>query len=280
MVVHRQDKKQPAPAAPPRATAARAVATQHLWRPIVWGMTTAGALFIAVLTTRSEPGSQRMAALFSEQRISTEKIAARPFDVQTETRRLAEAVHSLTAENGELESRLAAVEQNVSDITGSVARQIAAVKKEAAETWPADRKPEPITSALIASIISPIETPSAFGVPLPSPPLTSPAASASADAGGSAATPAEYGVDVGSALSIEVLHARWLGIRSAHRHLFEGLTPTVVLRQVARSNRVELHLVVGPLDSSEAAAQLCAELTFYHLVCQPVAFDNSHIALQ
>jgi hypothetical protein len=90
----------------------------------------------------------------------------------------------------------------------------------------------------------------------------------------------EYGVDVGSALSIDMLRARWLGIRSAHRRLFDGLVPTVVLHQIPRTNRVELRLVAGPLDNSEAAEQLCAALEAYRLLCQPVAFNSPHIALQ
>lgn len=276
MVVHKQAMKQAAPAAPPRRT--RAFTIGHLWRMTMWGMTAAGALLLAGLTSRGEPGSQRMAALFSAQRTSAAKIPAPPSGAQAETRKLAEAVRSLTVENDQLAARLAAVEQNLNDITGSVAKEIEQAKKEAGNGWPAGAKPEPITPAMIASI-SPIATPSAFGVPLPSPPATSAAAPSPGNAS-QAAMPAQYGVDVGSAISIEVLRARWLGIRSAHRRLFEGLTPTVVLHQVARSSRLELHLVVGPLDSFEAAAQLCAELAPYRLLCQPAAFDNSHLALQ
>lgn len=276
MVVNRQAMKQPTQAAPRKP--ARAFTIAHLWRMTLWGMTAAGALLVAGLTTRSEPSSQRMAALFSEQRTAAEKIPAQPMGAPAETRKLAEAVRSLTVQNAQLELRLSAVEQNIDDITGSVAKQIEQVK-QAANSWPANVTPEPITSAISASGISPIQTPAVFAVPLPSPPMTSPAALAPGDAAGLAATPMQYGVDVGSAFSIEVLRARWLGIRSAHRRLFDGLTPTVVLRQVPRSSRVELHLVAGPLDSS-AAAQLCAQLIPYRLLCQPVAFDTSHIALQ
>jgi hypothetical protein len=270
--------KQPVRARPTKTAATGTFTIQHLWRMTLWGATTAGALLIAVLTTRSDPGSQRMATIFSEP--GARQIAARPFDSQAETRKLAETVRSLTIENGQLESRVAAIEQNVNDITGSITKQIDEVKKKAANTWPADAKVEPITPAIVASMISPIVTPSPFGAPLPPPPPTSPAAQSPGDVTGSVAHLAEYGVDVGSALSIDVLRARWLGIRSAHRHLFDGLTPTVVLHQIAKSNRVELRLVAGPLDTSEAAAELCAALAAYRLLCQPVAFESPHIALQ
>jgi hypothetical protein len=280
--------KGPVRAAPAKAAAAGTFTIQHLWRMTLWGTTAAGALLVAVLTTYGDTGSQRMATLLSEP--GKRQVAAQPFDPQAETRKLAEAVRGLTIEDSQLESRLSAIEQNVDDVTGSITRQIDEVKKRAANTWPADARPGPITPAIVASIISPpIETPSAFDAPLPPPPAppTSPATQSQADAPGDTtgsitrpAKPAEYGVDVGGALSVDTLRARWLGIRSAHRRLFEGLTPTVELHQVPKSNRVELRLVVGPLDNSEAAAELCAALAPYRLLCQPAPFDSSHIALQ
>jgi hypothetical protein len=296
VVLERLAIKGPVRAAPAKAAAAGAFTIQHLWRMTLWGATAAGALLIAVLTTQGDTGSQRMATLLSEP--GKRQVAAQPFDPQAETRKLGEAVRGLTIENSQIESRLAAIEQNVDDVTGSITKQIDEVKKQAANTWPADAKPGPITPAIVASIVSPpIETPSAFGAPLPPPPAP-PATQAPSDVTGSVTRPAEvakpveaakpadvdksteYGVDVGGALSVDVLRARWLGIRSAHRRLFDGLTPTVELHQIPKSNRVELRLVVGPLDNSEAAAQLCAALAAYRLLCQPTAFDRSHIALQ
>jgi hypothetical protein len=281
VVVKKLAIRQSVQAAPHRPAAKRPFTILHLWRMTLWGTTAATALLVAVLTTRSEPGSQRMAALFSANGSSEAQVATGPLDPQAQTRKLADAVRGLTRENSEFKSRLAAVEQNVNDITGSVAKQIATVKAETANTWPGDAKPEPITPAIIASIVTPAESASSgLGAPFPSPPLTAPATQPAGEAENSAASPASYGVDVGGALSIDVLRARWLGIRSAHRHLFEGLTPTVVLRQIGKTNRAELRLVVGPLDSSEAAAHLCAVLAPYRLFCQPTAFDSQHIALQ
>lgn len=278
MVVKKLAIKHAVQAAPQRAAPGKPFTIAHLWRMTLWGATAATALLVAVLTTRSEPGSARIAALFSVHDGSKTQVARGPLDTQAQTRQLADAVRNLTRDNSELKSRLAAVEQNVNDITGSVAKQIAKVKADAANNWPANAKPEPITPAIIASIIGPAK-PASSGVAAPpaSPPLRTPS-----PAGGTenSAIPVAYGVDVGGALSIDVLRARWLGIRSAHRRLFEGLTPTVVLRQIGKTNRAELRLVVGPLASSEAAARLCAALAPYRLFCQPTAFDGQHIALQ
>jgi hypothetical protein len=278
VVVKKQAVKQAVKAVPKREPAKRTFTMRHLWRMALWGATASSALFVAVLTTRSEVGSQRIAAMFSPAR--TQVAAAHPVDPQTETRRLAAAVQDLTAENGQLRARLAAVEHNMDDITGSVARQIEAVKAQAAAPpWPADAQPVPVTPAVIASIVAPaMAPPSGLGVPLSTrPPVavpTQPAVNAAAEA------PNQYGVDIGSALSIQALRARWLGVRSAHAQLFEGLTPTVVLRQLPQSERAELRLVVGPLANSAAAARLCAALAPYRLFCQPTLFDRQHVALQ
>ena len=274
MVVQRQPVKPPVKAALRPAAGRTAFTMRHLWRMALWGGTAAGALFVAVLSTRSEVGAERIATVFPALRGHDRvQVTARPFDAQAETRRLAAAVHDLTGENDQLQSRMTAVEQNMDDITGSVSRQIAAVKAEkTANPWPADATPEPLSVADIASTVAPT---AGFGAPLPSPPQTMPAAAPL-----KMAPAAEFGVDVGSALSIQALRARWLGIRSAHPQLFEGLIPTVVLRETARSKRVELRLVVGPLTNPEAAARLCAALAPFRLYCQPASFGSEHVALE
>jgi hypothetical protein len=90
----------------------------------------------------------------------------------------------------------------------------------------------------------------------------------------------EYGADIGSALSIQALRARWAGIRSAHPQLFDGLVPTVTLREIPRSNSPELRLVVGPLVSADAATRLCAALLSSKLFCEPTIFAGQHLALE
>jgi hypothetical protein len=275
----RQADKPSAQAAPnrgsPKVSHARRFTMRQLWRTALWGAAAAAALFVAVLTSRSELGSQRLESAFS---LSRTRHPSPAFDAQTETRRLAAAVHDLASENTQLKARLAAVEQDVNDITGSVSRQIQAVKATTTAAWPADADPAVVTTGEIASLVSPSAPAIIFGVPLPAPPATTGAQSASETS--SAATELAYGVDLGSAVSIEVLRARWLGIRSAHWQLFDGLTPVVKLRQAVRSKRVELQLVVGPLTNAEAAARLCATLASYRLFCQPTSFGRQHLALQ
>jgi hypothetical protein len=245
------DLKRPKPAAP--------FTMRGLWRLVVWGSTAATALLIAVLSSRGVVGSQRAAVAMSTlgagagtvavvQPAPTHPPAAvHPFDAQAETKKLADAVHDLAADNDDLKSRLAAVEHSVDDVTGSIARQ---AKATAAPPWPDSGPPVPATPAAIAAVVAP-------ALPLPM----------------------EYGVDIGSAVSIQALRARWAGIRSAHPHLFDGLAPTIALSELPPSNRPELRLVIGPLPSADAAAKLCTTLERFRLTCQPTIFAGRHLAL-
>ena len=71
----------------------------------------------------------------------------------------------------------------------------------------------------------------------------------------------EFGVDIGSGLTIQALRTRWAAIRTAHPQLFEGLEPIVSVKEVPRTNRIELRLVAGPIAQAGTAAQLCAQLS-------------------
>src|SRR5580700_2279673 len=247
----RADLKRPAPKVP--------VTMHGLWRLVVWGSTAATALLIAVLSSRGVVGSQRAAVAASTlgtvaivqpaQPAQTPPPAlARAIDTQAaETKRLADAVRDLTADSDELKSRLAVVEHSVDDVTGSIERQ---AKATAAPPWPENGPPVLTTPAAIAAVLAP-------ALPLPM----------------------EYGVDIGSAVSIQALRARCAGIRSAHPQLFNGLAPTISLSERPPSNRPELRLVVGPLVSADAAAKLCTTLERFRLTCQPTIFAGRHLAL-
>lgn len=275
-----------------KPAATTAFTMQGLWRLALWGSTAAVALLIATLTTRSDIGSQRASVLLSSaqsgrQGQATTQVAsqspARQFDAEAATRQLAQVVRNLTEDRDRLAARLAAVEHNMDDMTGSITKQIEAVKAKTAEAlppapspWPGDSPPVAMTPATIAALVAPV-APASAG--FTAPPLPSSLATA-ADLASSGAPPTAYGVDVGSALSIQALRARWTAIHLAHAPLFDGLYPVVMLKEIPKANRVELRLVVGPLTSPEAAAQLCASLAAFKLFCQPTSFDGQHLALQ
>jgi hypothetical protein len=239
------------------------ITMESLWRLVTWGATATTALLVAVLASRGVVSSQRAAVAISDLRngsavqVQTAQVVARPADrepdtKEPDTKQFSDVIARLVADDGEIKARLASVEQNVTDVTGSIEKQIqeARDKPAPAPPWP-DGPPVPATPASIAAVVAP-------ALPLPM----------------------EYGVDIGSGLSIQALRARWAGIRSAHLELFRGLTPTVMLRETSRLNNPELRLVIGPLASADAASKLCGSLSAYRLHCEPTIFGGQHLALE
>jgi hypothetical protein len=271
-----------------------------LWRLALWGGTAAGATLIAVLATHSEVGSQRAVGALSSltgrqvallQAEQPARPAASPLPGLSgdDTRRLAEAVRNLSADNRELRSRLAALETNFGDLTGSVTRQIDEAKSAVHPTpsWPDDAT-APINAAAIASLLSPSLPPpdgllarAAAAIPPAPAPISLVAAPAQRPA--EPARIDSFGIDIGSGLSIQALRARWAGMRSAHPEFFDALAPLVTLKEAkkpagAPGGTVELRLVAGPVASADTAAQLCAALAVIHLFCQPTAYIGQPLA--
>ncbi|MGB7101312.1 MAG: hypothetical protein WBD95_21415 [Xanthobacteraceae bacterium] len=275
-----------------RAGAQAAFTMQGLWRQAVWGCIAAAAVLLAVLAAFTDIGSQRAALVFGAsnatpaphpQTAQTSQVVAqattpapsRSLDADYVIRQLTQTVRGLADDRDRMMKRLAAIERNVDDMTGSISQQIEAVK--AASTPPAVPW---LNTASMAPIAAPETSPPAGWESTPRPSSTPPTdAQPPPDA---ATTPANaaYGAEIGSAASIKALHARWAGIRSAHLQILDGLTPVVALRENPRSHKTELRLVVGPFANAAAAAQLCASLTAVRLSCFPTMFDGHNLALE
>lgn len=235
------------------------VSMQGLWRLVLWGATAVTAMLIAVTASRSVVGSQRAAVAMVSLKggasptrpvpLVPTPVVAQRIQSQDETLELAADVRKLAVDDDDLKSRLAALEQNMADLTGSIARQAATARTAPPPPWPSGPA-VPATPESIAAVVAP-------ALPMPM----------------------EYGVDIGSGLSIQALRARWVQIRAARPQLFNGLAPTVTLHETRRSNSPELRLVVGPLQSAEAATRLCAALQSSKLFCEPTIFAGQHLAL-
>jgi len=264
-------------ARPQKVAARPAFTMRKLERLALWGSAAAAAMFVAVIAGRSDVGSQRIAGLIPSTHLPSSRAAhpnqaaAAPLDTEAATRELVQAVRSLTEDRDRLMARLAAIEHNLDDVTGSVTRQI-----EAARTppWPNNGPPAPPTPATIASMVTPVVPPPA-GLAALAPPAP---LAATADATSAAAPPAEHGVDLGGARSVEVLQARWAAFRSARPKLFEGLKPLVSRKDTARSKRGEWRLLVGPFPDIDAAAGLCASLAVVWPFCEPAIFQGERLA--
>jgi hypothetical protein len=283
---------------------------QRLRHQALWGATAAAALFLAIVAGRTEIGSQRLVATFASFRAPSQptpqlsQVAApRSLEQEVATRQLAQAVRGLTEDRNRILTRLTIIEQSIDDMTGSLGRQIEAVKAasaQAAPPWPDKVPPLLMTPPILSSAI-PEQSPAAaraaprssshstaaaeesppneHALPVSPKPETA-AAEQSASEPAAVGSSAAYGVDIGGASSIKTLHKRWEEIHSAHGDVLDGLTPTVTLRATSHSERIELRLVVGPFVSAEAAAKVCESLAAFHIFCQPTMFSGRHLALE
>jgi hypothetical protein len=250
---------------PPRKTAGapKALAVLRKLRNLtLWISSATVAVALAVLAGHSQVGAERLAAIFHS---SKPQQTAAKFDPEAVTRQLAEAVRVLASNDEQLRNRVSAVEHDLDDVTGSI-RQVAA----ASETKQADNGPTlSATAALTASAAAPVDM---------SPPPTT--LSQSEPPKPAAPTPTQYGVDIGSGLSLQALRARWQTLRQEHPALLEGMQPVVSIRETPHSSKIELRLVVGPLAQPGAASQLCQALTMFGMFCQPAVYDGQHLALK
>jgi len=246
---------------------------ERLQSAALWGAAAAATLLIVVLTSQSEVAENRIALILHRPRPAP----SAQFDAQAETQRLGEALRRLSVDDERIESRLAAVEDDVQDVTGSISKQIKAANESRAEDGPSVAA----TAALSASV--PAFADGAFAAP----PATIRAASETAAPSSSQPSPVQpssshmqFGIDIGSGLTIQALRLRWAAIRTSHPQFFVGLDPIIAVREIPHTTRIELRLIAGPIAQPGAAAELCSQLTVAGLYCQPTIFDGQHLALR
>ena len=231
-----------------------------------WGLAASGALLLAVLTgfsaTREAPAQARKAD------------AQRSAEPDPEVRRVTEIVHVLAADRERLVVRLAAIERNLEDITGTIKRQEPASPPPAASAPPPAAAAVPPTPLALAPAAAAPEVRAATR-PAEPPPVT---AIETVEEGAPEIIRTEIGVDVGGATNFEGLRTLWFSTRGATAAPLDGLYPVVAVRENSRTSSPELRLLVGPLPNVEAAARLCATLVSARRYCQPVAFEGQRLA--
>ena len=196
---------------------------QQLWRQVLWGCIAAAALLLAILAgftdSRCAKGGDGF-VVFERRSIcvsahhpgaSTGPSAARSPDSDLIVRQLTQTVRGLTEDRDRIVKRLAAMERNLDDITGSISQQIEAAKAPSAppvepglplrtpRSWPRQKQRMPPAGKRRRNL-----------APLNRPPHNRrPTVAARHEWRRTAA-------EIGSASSIKALHARWAGIRSGH----------------------------------------------------------------
>jgi len=241
------------------------------------------------------------------------------FDAEMEARKLADAVRQLSADRDRLMARIATLERNLGDVTGSIsagqsaqrpaernptAANVPPMLAPAPAAPPAPNPPAPsqvVAPAGGAQVVTPADGPPAAA---PAPRSAQPqgaanAANASQTAqsaagerfasipaivdsgpGGSVATKTDFGIDLGGAANVDGLRALWQSVRAGNEALLDGLHPVVSIREGNKPGTFELRLGAGPLTNASAAARLCATLAAAALSCQPAVFDGQRLALK
>jgi hypothetical protein len=191
------------------------------------------------------------------------------FDAELEARRLNEAVRVLSADRDRLIARVAVLERNLDDVTGSIpANPPAAATPRAAPVLP--------------QIPPQAAAPAAAPVPSPAPGRVTTGHNTAIGTAGPAqsiATKTDFGIDVGGNTSLDGLRTIWTNLKTSQPALLEGLRPVIAIRENGKG-AVELRLVAGPLGNAGAAARLCASLAAAGQTCQPTVFDGQRLALQ
>ena len=91
----------------------------------------------------------------------------------------------------------------------------------------------------------------------------------------------EFGVDLGSANSVNGLRALWHGLlKSRSNAPLTALRPIIVIKESINGLGMQLRLVAGPLNDAGAAARICAVLAENKRSCETTIFDGQRLSLK
>jgi hypothetical protein len=90
----------------------------------------------------------------------------------------------------------------------------------------------------------------------------------------------EFGVDLGTANSVNGLRMLWRGLlKSRSNAPLTALRPIIVIKEGTNGLGMQLRLVAGPLNDAGAAARICAVLTENKRPCETTIFDGQRLSL-
>ncbi|MCC8946490.1 hypothetical protein H8A97_15545 [Bradyrhizobium sp. Arg62] len=90
----------------------------------------------------------------------------------------------------------------------------------------------------------------------------------------------EFGVDLGTANSVNGLRALWRGLlKSKANAPLAALRPIIVIKESSNGLGIQLRLVAGPLNDAGTAARICAGLSLVQRTCETAIYDGQRLAL-
>ncbi|KRR23195.1 hypothetical protein CQ14_33630 [Bradyrhizobium lablabi] len=91
----------------------------------------------------------------------------------------------------------------------------------------------------------------------------------------------EFGVDLGTANSVNGLRALWRGLlKSRSNAPLVALRPIIVIKESTTGLGMQLRLVAGPLNDAGAAAKICAVLAENNRPCETAVFDGQRLSFK
>ena len=89
----------------------------------------------------------------------------------------------------------------------------------------------------------------------------------------------EFGVDLGTANTINGLRTLWRRVTASHQTMLADLRPVIALRERKGTAATQLRLIAGPLDDAAAAAKICVAMAASHHTCETAVFDGQRLAV-
>lgn len=252
-----------------------------LVRPALWGSAAVASLLVVAFATQTATGKNRLATAYGAMTGSSEvaafereqKSAQRELVQEVETRHLTEAMRNLSEDRDQLLARMAVLERNYEDVTGSIGRLANPPKSPTEHLFP-------ITSSTELAPVIPPPQPTTPVATIPAAPAEREVAAApQAEAVETTSARTDFGVDLGGAPTLASMRAAWNQIRRNHASLLDGLRPVIGVRD-GKGGQPDLRLIVGPISNAAVAAKLCASLAAAGLSCQPATFDGQRLALR
>jgi hypothetical protein len=91
----------------------------------------------------------------------------------------------------------------------------------------------------------------------------------------------EFGVDLGTANSVNGLRMLWRGLlKSRSNAPLAALRPIIVIKEGTNGLGMQLRLVAGPLNDAGDAARICATLTENNRPCETTIFDGQRLSVK
>lgn len=89
----------------------------------------------------------------------------------------------------------------------------------------------------------------------------------------------DFGIDIGTANSVEGLRALWRGALATQGQILGGLQPIIVVKERTDGFGLQLRLVAGPIANAAEAAKVCARLIANKRPCETSVFDGQRLAM-